>query len=102
MGYRIKYIDKSLVDMAAIKEFMSQYYESTWAEVAGNIERHIGFLRDIPHGFPLYPGSDTYRKLVSGDYAVLYKVFEQNQVVEIHAIWHGKMNVHEHIKMLPR
>ena len=101
MGYRIEYMDSALIDMAVIKEFLSQYYESTWRNTAGNIERHIGFLQEIPYGFPLYPGSDTYRKLVAGDYIVLFKIIEQSSIVEIHAIWHGKMSILEHLKNLP-
>jgi len=101
MRYRIKYMDSSLIDMAVIKKYLSQYYESTWLKVAGEIEYHTGFLREIPYGFPLYPGSGTYRKLVAGDYIVLYKIIEQNHIVEIHAIWHSKMNILEHIKNLP-
>ena len=75
MGYEIKYMDSSLADMVIIKEY--------------------------PYGFPLYPGSETYRKLVAGDYIVLYRVIEEKRIVEVHAIWHGKMNILEHIKNLP-
>ena len=99
--YTIKYMDSSLVDMAAIKAYLSQYSESAWQKVAKETERHIGFLREIPYGLPLYPGSNAYRKLAAGDYIVLYKIVEQACVVEVHAIWHGKMNIFEHIKKLP-
>jgi plasmid stabilization system protein ParE len=99
--YEIKYMDSSLFDMAVIKEYLSQFYETTWIKTAGEIERHIGFLKEIPYGFPLYPGSETYRKLVAGDYIVFYKIIEEGHIVEVHAIWHGKMNIIEHMKNLP-
>ena len=101
MGYNITYMDSSLIDMALIKEYLSQYYESTWQKTAEDIERHISLLKDMPYGFPLYPGSETYRKLVVGDYIVLYKIIEQHKIIKVHAIWHGKMNIFEHIKNLP-
>ena len=101
MRYAIKYMDSSLIDMAAIKEYLSQYSESAWLKAAGEIERHIGFLQEIPYAFPLYYGSDTYRKLVAGDYIVLYKIIGQDHIAEVHAIWHGRMNIFEHIKNLP-
>ena len=101
MRYELKYMDSALIDMAIIKEYLSLYYESTWFKVAREIEYHIGFLREIPFGFPLYDGSETYRKLVAGDYIVFYKVIEQNHIVEIHTIWHGKTNILEHFKSLP-
>ena len=101
MGYRIKYMDSSLIDLAVIKEYLSQYCESAWLKVAEEIKRHTGFLQEIPYGFPLYPGSDIYRKLAAGDYIVLYKIAEQSRIVEVHAIWHSKMNILEHIKNLP-
>jgi mRNA-degrading endonuclease RelE of RelBE toxin-antitoxin system len=94
-------MDSSLLDMAVIKEYQSQYYENTWIKTAGEIEHHIGFLKEIPYGFPLYPGSETYRKLTAGDYIVLYKVIEEKHIVEVHAIWHGKMNIIELVKSLP-
>ena len=99
--YEIKYMDSSLADMIIIKEYLSQYYDSTWSKAAEEIMHHITFLKEIPYAFPLYPGSEAYRKLVAGDYLVLYKVFEENHTVEVHAIWHGKMNILEHIKKLP-
>jgi plasmid stabilization system protein ParE len=95
MGYEIKYMDSSLADMVIIKEYLSQFYESTWLKTAGKIECHIRFLQEIPYGFPLYPGSETYRKLVAGEYIVLYKINEEKHIVEVHAIWHGKMNIFE-------
>ncbi|MCL2857425.1 MAG: type II toxin-antitoxin system RelE/ParE family toxin [Oscillospiraceae bacterium] len=102
MRYDIKYMDSALVDMAVIKEYLPQYHESTWVKVARDVEHHIGFLRDIPHGFPLFPGSDSYRKLVAGDYIVLYKVVEESLTVQVHAIWHREMNILEHIRQLPK
>jgi plasmid stabilization system protein ParE len=101
MGYEIKYMDSSLADMVIIKEYLSQFYESTWLKTAGEIEYHVGFLQEIPYGFPLYPGSETYRKLVAGDYIVLYRIIEEKHIVEVHAIWHGSMNILEHMKNLP-
>jgi hypothetical protein len=34
MGYEIKYMDSSLADMVIIKEYLSQFYESTWHKIA--------------------------------------------------------------------
>ena len=101
MGYEIKYMDSSLADMVIIKEYLSQFYESTWLKTAEKIEYHVGFLQEIPYGFPLYPGNETYRKLVAGDYIVLYRINEKKHIVEVHAIWHGSMNIINHIKNLP-
>jgi len=101
MGYEVKYMDSSLADMVIIKEYLSHFYQSTWLKTVEEIEYHIGFLHAIPYGFPLYPGSETYRKLVAGDYIVLYRIDEETHIVEIHAIWHGKTNILQHIKNLP-
>ena len=101
MGYEIKYMDSSLADMAVIKEYLSGFYESAWIKTAEEIEHHVGFLQEIPYGFPLYPGSETYRKLAAGDYIVLYRIIKEKHIVEVHAIWHGKMNILDHIKNLP-
>jgi len=101
MEYRLKYMDSVLSDMALIKEYLSQFHESTWLKTVSEIEHHIGFLREIPYGFPLYPGNGAYRKLTAGDYIVLYKIIDEKHMVEIHAIWHGKMNIFELIKNMP-
>ena len=101
MEYDIQYMDSVFDDLAVIKRYLSQFYEFTWPKTASEIEHHIAFLREIPRGFPLYPGSETYHKLVAGDYIVLYKVFDERRVVEIHAIWHGKKNIAELIDTLP-
>ena len=96
------YIDSSLADMMIIKEYLSQFYESTWLKTASVIEHHVGFLQEVLYAFPLYPNSETYRKLVAGDYIVLYRIIEDKHIVEVHAIWHGRMNILEHITNLPR
>jgi plasmid stabilization system protein ParE len=94
-------MDSSLEDMASIKKYLSQFYESTWPKTSIEIKGHIKHLEETPFAFPLYAGSKAYRKLVAGNYIVLYRIIEENHVVEIHAIWHGRMNIQKHIKYLP-
>jgi hypothetical protein len=38
---------------------------------------------------------------VAGDYIVLYRIIEEKHIVEVHAIWHGIMDILEHIRNLP-
>ena len=102
MHYKIIYMDSALYDMANIKKYLSQFYESSWNKVMSAIEYRVRFLNDMPHSFPLYPGSAVYRKLVVGNYIVLYRVIEESHIVEVHAIWHGKVNIIEHIENLPK
>jgi len=37
MGYEIKYMDSSLADMVIIKEYLSQFYESTWLKTVSEL-----------------------------------------------------------------
>ncbi len=101
MRYDIKYMDSSLGDMASIKKYLSQFYSSTWTKAHTDIKRHISFLEKNPHGFPFYQDSGIYRKLVAGNYIVLYKINDEENKVEVHAVWHGSMNIEQHIKNLP-
>ncbi|MCL2222764.1 MAG: type II toxin-antitoxin system RelE/ParE family toxin [Oscillospiraceae bacterium] len=101
MRYKIKYMDSSLYDMANIKEYLSQFYASSWVKVMSAIEHRAELLKDMPYSFPLYPGNAIYRKLVVGNYIVLYRIIEKDHIVEIHAIWHGSVNIVEHIENLP-
>ena len=95
MSYRVKYMDSTLSDMATIKEYLSQFYASTWQKVAEEIKKSAKILEALPYSFPFYNDSEEYRMIVVGNYIVLYKIIEDTNVVEIHAIWHGSMNIAE-------
>jgi len=58
---------------------------------------HVRPVRDLrnryainPNMFPKYEYNEEYRKMVTGDFLVIYKTDEANNQVYIYRILHGK------------
>jgi plasmid stabilization system protein ParE len=88
-------------DLAFIDTQLSQFNIKTAAKFFQELDKKVLLLSEMPYMCPIYPDTIDYRKLVVQDYIALYKVIEENQSVEIHAVWHGRMNIQELIKNLP-
>ncbi len=56
----------------------------------------------MPYAFTEYPDNPNYRRAFVFDYLVFYEIFEDTHMIQIYAIWHGAMNIREHVKNLPR
>jgi len=91
--YTIKFLPLSVTDLEDIKEYLSQYYESTVANFFNLLKEKISRLKNFPHSCPKYEDAPDYRRLVVGDYLVFYKVNEDEKSIEIHRILHGSQQI---------
>ena len=97
MKYRIKYLPDTVKDRDEIREYLSQYYESTVKNFFKLLKEKTARLKDFPYSCPPYEYDPDYRRLVVGDYLVFYIVNENDKVVEIHRIFHGTQNIRRHL-----
>ena len=95
--YRIKYLPDTVTDRANIKEYLSQYYESTAKEFFILLKAKIEQLKEFPYSCPVYEDDLEYRRLVVGDYLVFYRVNDKEKIVEIHRIFHGSQDIRQQI-----
>jgi plasmid stabilization system protein ParE len=87
-----------MADLAEIKEYLSQFYESTVRKFISDLNRKISQLMDFPYLYPKYEKRRRFRKMVIGNYLVFYVVDEDTKTVEIHRIFHGSRDVPQHLK----
>jgi plasmid stabilization system protein ParE len=52
----------------------------------------------MPEMFPVYPDVPSFRFIVVEDYLVFYKVKHEDELVEIHRLICGRMDVPAHLE----
>lgn len=100
MTYSLEYSDAA---QEQLYEILSQRFESTgnWNSVDGlllRLERAYATLRCFPRyggSFKNDPNGCRYRKLVVGEYVVIYSIDEQVKRVHIEALFHHRQNYEE-------
>lgn len=90
MSYSIQYLPTVRQDVADIKAYMTQFYESTFTSFMTRFERSVDNLVELPYIGVAYK---DYRRLVVGDYLVFYQVNETKRIVQIHRILHGAQDL---------
>jgi len=90
MDYNISYIESAKKDVFDIAQYLSQFYENTFAKFIEKLDHSIGSLAQMPHMGMVYR---NYRRLVVSDYLVFYRVDEETRTVEIFRILHGSQDI---------
>jgi len=90
MDYSISYIESAKRDVFDIAQYLSQFYESTFAKFIEKLDHGIGNLVQMPHMGMVYK---NYRRLVVSDYLVFYRVNEEARTIEIFRILHGSQDI---------
>ena len=99
MAYEVKLLSLAENDLDEICQYLAQFYPGTLGThcVPGRfldaIEKDIENIRLNPKMFPKYEYNREYRKLVTGDFLVFYKIDEENNMARIYRILHGKRNI---------
>ena len=80
-------------DLDEICQYLSQFYPGTPGRFLDTLEKDFENISFNPNMFPKYEFSEEYRKMVTGDFLVFYKIDEANNQVYIYRILHGKRSV---------
>ena len=93
MAYEVKLLDLAEKDIDEICKYLSQFYPGTPGRFLNTLEKDFNSISLNPKMFPKYKYNKEYRKLVSGDFLVFYKIDEENHLVRIYRVLHGKRSV---------
>jgi len=94
MTYKVRYLPTMRRDVAEIKAYMSQFYESTFSNFMDKLRRSTSLLENMPYMDTVYK---NYRRLVVDDYLVFYKIDEALKFVEIYRVIHGSKNIQKQL-----
>ena len=97
MKHRIKYLPDTVSDRNDIKIYLAKYYGDTAKNFFTLLKEKIKRIREFPYSCPMFEDDSDYRKLVVGDYLVLYMINEENKTIEIHRIFHGSQDIKRHL-----
>jgi len=96
MKYRIEYISTFHADILSTIEFLAEYPQKA-ARIFAKTDKALQPLDEWPEMYPVYSDVPTYRYIVIEDYLVLYRVKHQDQLVEIHRLLYGRMDIPAYI-----
>ena len=93
MKYIIVFLPEAMEDSKDIRQYLSQYYESTVRNFFTLLKKRTDSLKSNPYIAQTYPERPSYRRMVVDDYLVFYKVDEDKKLIEIHRILHGSRDI---------
>ena len=93
MAYEVKLLSLAESDLDEICQYLAQFYPGTPGRFLDALEKDFESISLNPDMFPKYEYNREYRKLTTGDFLVFYKTDEENNVVRIYRILHGKRNI---------
>jgi len=97
MGYRIVYKAYAERDIWEIADYLSDHSLSAAEGFLREVKDKIERLIDTPLMYPKISSYQDYRKMVVGDYVVVYIINEQSKEILIMRVVHGKRNYQEEI-----
>ena len=97
MKYKIAFLPEAKADAEEIRQYLSQYYESTVRNFFTMLKKRTNLLKSNPFMAPPYQDRPVYRQLVVEEYLVFYKVDEGNQSIKIHRILHESKEIDRYI-----
>ena len=92
-AYNVKLLNIAERDIDEICEYLSQFYPSTPGKFLDALDKDFENVNLNPYMYPVYEYNKKYRRIVTNDYLVFYIIDEENNLVRIYRILHGKQDV---------
>ena len=96
MAYSIVYKSYAEKDIWEIADYLSEHSMSAAIDFLTEVKKHIEGLVDMPLMYPKINQHKDYRKMVVGDYVVVYIVTERE--ILIVRVVSGKRNYREELR----
>ena len=93
MAYEVKLLGLAEIDLDEICQYLSQFYHGTPGKFLDVLEKAFENVSFNPKMFPKYEYNREYRKIVTNDFIVFYRENEENNLVSVYRILHGKRSI---------
>lgn len=97
MNRKIEYLSNFHTDVKSIINFLADYPNKA-ARIFSKVDKSISYLNEMPELYPIYPDIPLFRFIVVEDYLVFYRFIEERNLVEIHRILYGRMDIPAYLK----
>jgi toxin ParE1/3/4 len=89
MDYKVIYSPTAISDLAEIVRFVAHDDPQAALKLGEQLADDADSLGRFPYRFPTFRRRANVRKLVTGQYLILYRVVPVPKIVEILRFWHG-------------
>ena len=89
MDYKVIYSPNAISDLAEIVRFVAQDDPQAALRLGKQLADNADSLARLPYRFQKFRRRAHVRKLVTGQYLILYRIVQTAKVVEILRFWHG-------------
>ena len=100
MAYDVKLLGIANNDIDEICEYLFQFYPSTPGKFIDALNEDFKNVSHNPYMYPIYEYNKEYRRIVTGDYLVFYKILEEKNQVRVYRILNGKQNTNTILEKL--
>ena len=97
MSYKIEYISTFYSDVRSVVDFLAEH-PSKAARIFAKADESISNLEEMPEMYPVYTDVPIFRFIVVEDYLVFYKFIQESEIVEVHRILYGRMDIPEYMQ----
>ena len=92
MDMRLEYISTFYEDIFSIDLYLEEYPQKA-KRIFEKIDEKLNNLVNHPELYPVYDDFPVFRRIVVEDFLVFYVVKEDDEIIEIHRVINGKMDV---------
>ena len=92
MAMKLEYISTFYEDILSIDSYLEEYPQKA-KRIFEKIDEKLNKLVDHPELYPVYDDFPAFRRIVIEDFLVFYAIKEDDDIIEIHRVINGKIDV---------
>jgi len=89
---KLEYISTFYSDIASVSDYLEDYPQKA-KRLFGKLDIKLNNLVDNPELYPIYKDYPEFRRIVIEDYLVFYSIDKQAEIIEVHRLIAGKMDI---------
>ena len=93
MAYEVILLSLAENDLEDICQYLSQFYPGTSSRFLDALEKIFENISFNPKIYSRYEHNNEYRKFIINDFLGFYKIQENDNLVQVYRILHGKQSI---------
>ena len=89
---KLEYISTFQTDLTNVASYLEDYPQKA-KRIFEEMDNKLSNLIDNPEMYPIYQDFPVFRRIVIEDYLLFYLVNKRTDIIEVHRIIYGRMDV---------